>query len=89
VTGASLAAFGVMWARRFQRNRFRIAPAEVVRLLEDSPEPPVILDVRSANSYARSPLRIPNAVHITPEELQQGSTALRIEPHRTVVAYCT
>ena len=89
VTVASLGAFGVMWARRLQRNRFRIAPAEVVRLLEDSPEPPVILDVRSANSYARSPLRIPNAVHITPQELQQGSTAFRIEPHRTVVAYCT
>src|SRR3989442_8895074 len=89
VTVASLGAFGVMWARRLQRNRFRIAPAEVVRLLEDSPEPPVILDVRSANSYARSPLRIPNAVHITPQELQQGSTAFRIEPHRTVIAYCT
>ena len=89
VTVASLGAFGVMWARRLQRNRFRIAPAEVVRLLEDSPEPPVILDVRSANSYARSPLRIPNAVHITPQELQQGSAAFTIEPHRTVVAYCT
>jgi serine protease Do len=89
VTVVSLGAFGVMWARRLQRNRFRIAPAEVVRLLEDSPEPPVILDVRSANSYARSPLRIPNAVHITPQELQQGSTALKIEPDRTVVAYCT
>jgi S1-C subfamily serine protease len=89
VTAASLGAFGVIWARRFQRNRFRIAPAEVVRLLENSPEPPILLDVRSANAYARSPLRIPNAVHITPQELKDGATAVTIEPDRTVVAYCT
>jgi hypothetical protein len=86
---ASLAAYAGMMYRRWQRNRFRIAPSEVVRLLEDSPEPPIILDVRSANTYARSPLRIPNAVHITPQELQSGLTATKIEPDRTVVAYCS
>jgi S1-C subfamily serine protease len=89
VTTASLGALGAVWARRVRRNRFRIAPAEVVRLLENAGEPPIILDVRSANAYARSPLRIPNAVHVAPQELKQGSTALKIEPDRTVIAYCT
>ena len=49
----------------------------------------MLLDVRSANSYAKSPLRIPNAVHITPQQLQEGATVMKIEPDRTVVAYCT
>ncbi len=85
----SVAILGSLWARRFRRNRYRIAPAEVVRLLEDSPEPPIILDVRSANAYAASPLRIPNSVHVTPEELKGGTPAVKIDPDRTVVAYCT
>jgi S1-C subfamily serine protease len=89
VTVASLGALGVTWARQVRRNRFRIAPAEVVRLLEDSSAPPIILDVRSANAYARSPLRIPNAIHVVPQDLTQGSTGLKIEPDRTVIAYCT
>lgn len=89
VTVVSAGAYGVMWMLRLRRNRFRIAPAEVLRLLEESPEPPVLLDVRSANTYARSPLRIPNALHITPQELEGGVTAMKIEPARTVVAYCT
>jgi S1-C subfamily serine protease len=80
---------GWMSLRRWQRNRFRIAPAEVIKLLEDSPEPPVLLDVRSASTYARSPLRIPNAIHVTPQELESGVSAVKIEPARTVVAYCS
>lgn len=89
VTVTSLGVYAAMWVMRWKRNRFRIAPAEVVRLLEDSAQPPILLDVRSANAYATSPLRIPNAVHVTPQELQAGVTAMKIEPERTVVAYCT
>ena len=89
VTVVSLGGYGVMLGMRWKRNRFRIPPAEVVRLLEQSPEPPILLDVRSANTYAKSPLRIANAVHVTPEELDAGATPVKIEPDRTVVAYCT
>jgi len=89
VTFLSLAAYAGMWTLRWKRNRFRIPASEVVRLLEESAEPPVLLDVRSANAYAKSPLRIPNAVHITPQQLQEGATVMKIEPDRTVVAYCT
>ncbi len=89
VTLVSLAAYAGLYYRRWQRNRFRITPAEVVRLIEESAEPPVILDVRSADTYAQSPLRIPNAIHISPQELQSGVTSTQIQTDRTVVAYCT
>jgi rhodanese-related sulfurtransferase len=60
-----------------------------LRLLETAPEKPVILDVRDTGAYAKSPVRIADSVHITPEELQAGTPSVRIEPTRTVVAYCT
>jgi hypothetical protein len=89
VTIASLGVFGLLWGQRWRRNRFRIAPSEVVRLMEESPETPLILDVRSASVYAKSPLRIPNAIHVTPEELASGQSRMTVEPGRTVIAYCT
>jgi len=78
-----------MWGLRWRRNRYRIRPSEVVRLLETSRERPIILDVRDAATYQKSPVRIPDSKHITPQELESGVTALKIEPTRTVVAYCT
>ena len=89
VTAVSLGAYGGLWAMRWRRNRYRIRPSEVARLLEAAPEKPVILDVRDTGAYARSPVRIADSVHITPEELQAGTPSVRIEPTRTVVAYCT
>jgi len=78
-----------MWGFYWRRNRYRIRPSEVMRLLETSRERPIILDVRDAATYAKSPVRIPDARHITPRELETGVTALKIEPTRVVVAYCT
>jgi S1-C subfamily serine protease len=88
VTVASLGGYGVMLGLRLKRNRFRIAPSDVARLLETSP-PPVIIDARATAAYEQSPVKIRNAVHITPRELESGFTTLPIEPDRTVVAYCT
>jgi S1-C subfamily serine protease len=88
ITVSSLAAYGVMWVLRWRRNRFRISPSEVARLLE-SRERPVILDVRDAPTYDRSPVRIPDSTHVTPLELATGMAHLKIDPSRTVVAYCT
>jgi S1-C subfamily serine protease len=88
VTVVSLTAYGALFALRWRRNRFRIRPAEVARLL-DSPRPPAILDVRNASTYAKSPVRIPNAVHVPPETLEAGQVRPPVEPDRTVVAYCT
>ncbi len=88
VTAASLAAYAVLLGLRWKRNRFRIRPAEVVKLIE-SGQSPMILDVRDPATYDQSPVRIPNARHLTPEALESRASGLDIEPDRTVIAYCT
>lgn len=85
---ASLAGWGVVRVGRWRRNRYRIRPSDVRRLLE-SPVRPLILDVRDEPTYERSPVRIPGSRHITPRELAAGAVRLEIEPRRVVVAYCT
>jgi S1-C subfamily serine protease len=84
-----LAALSGMWLRHWKRNRFRVPPAEVARLLETSPQPPVIIDARDAQTYARSPVRIPNAVHVPPDALDTTPQRLAVTLDRPVVAYCT
>jgi S1-C subfamily serine protease len=81
-------ASAALAARRWRRNRFRVRPSEVARLVE-SDTPPVILDVRDAPTYAKSPVRIPRSLHVTPEALAQGAPGLDIERDRVIVAYCT
>src|SRR5687768_2586866 len=82
LAGAALAA------RRWWRNRFRVRPSEVARLVE-SENPPVILDVRDDATYAKSPVRIPQSMHVTPDELAKQTPRLDIERDRLVIAYCT
>jgi len=90
VTVASVLVFGWLGLMRWKRNQFRIRPAEVARLLETLPEPPIILDVRSSEAYDKSPVRLPRAHHVTPQELAAGATAMSsIDHDRMVVAYCT
>lgn len=88
VTMASLAAYAGLLGLRWRRNRFRIRPAEVARLM-DGASSPLILDVRDTSTYERSPVRIPNSRHVPPEALASGGLSLEVEPDRTVVAYCT
>jgi S1-C subfamily serine protease len=88
VTIASLAAYGTMLALRWRRNRYRIRPSEVARLLEGL-DRPLILDVRDTAAYEKSPVRIPNSKHVTPQELATGAAQLQSDPNRTLVAYCT
>jgi S1-C subfamily serine protease len=83
---ASGAGYAGLAARRWRRNRFRIQPSEVARLL-DSAEPPVILDVRDAATYAKSPVKIPRALHAPLDDMQRDG--LPSDAGRTVVAYCT
>lgn len=78
---------GVVTVRR-ARNRFRIRPAAVALLLE-SGAPPLIIDARDDTTYARSPVRLPRALHISPTDLEAGVSSLPVEPHRTVIAYCS
>jgi hypothetical protein len=84
---ASAAGWGALFLRSWQRNRFRIRPSEVIQLLE-GPEPPVILDVRATDAYARSPVRIPRSLHVELDTLT-ADASLPADPARVVVAYCT
>jgi S1-C subfamily serine protease len=84
----STAGWGALSLRRRRRNRFRIPPAEMMRLLE-GPDPPTILDVRDSDTYARSPVRIPRSVHVPMDSLTDGAPRVSADPSRTVVAYCT
>jgi hypothetical protein len=83
---ASALAYAFIAAQQWQRNRFRISPSDVARLVE-SAEPPVILDVRDAGAYAKSPVKIPRSLHAPLDGLQRDQ--LPVDPVRTVIAYCT
>jgi S1-C subfamily serine protease len=88
VVVVSLGAYGVLLGRRWRRNRFRIRPSEVARLL-DSAERPIVLDARDDATYAQSPVRIPGARHVPAARLQAGEAPADLDRRRTVVAYCT
>lgn len=88
VTVTSLSSYGVMWGRRWWRNRFRVTPSEVVHLMEGG-QPPLILDVRKSSAFEASPLKIPGALYVSPETLDPAKLDFQIEPDRTVIVYCT
>lgn len=89
VVATSLAGYGVLLSLRWRRNRFRVRPSEVFRLLEGAGERPIILDVRDEVTYARSPVRIPGSKHVTEASLERRTAPLEVERERIVVAYCT
>jgi hypothetical protein len=88
LVAVSLAGYGLLLGRRWQRNRFRISPSEVARLLEGN-EPPAILDVREPTAYERSPVRIPRSLRVTVQDLAAGGKQPDVDRARLVVAYCT
>jgi S1-C subfamily serine protease len=83
----SLVGYATLFAARWRRNRFRISPSEVARLLE-GPEPPAILDVRESSAYERSPVRIPRSLRIEADASEEG-TRPDVDLARMIVAYCT
>lgn len=86
VTVLSLGVYGGMWGRRWWRNRFRIMPAQVVKFMEAGSNP-LFLDVRSQNDFETSPLKLPGALRLAPEDAEAFD--LSVEPKQTVVTYCT
>jgi S1-C subfamily serine protease len=79
----------VAWLDLWKRNRFRVGPREVARLLDEGPASPVILDVRDSETYGKSPVRLPRAAHIPAERLAAGEVTVPVDTTRPVVAYCT
>lgn len=88
VTLLSGAGWGVQFLRRWQKNRYRVSPSEVIKLLEGGKQPQ-ILDVRTAAAYDTLPLKIPGSIRLAPEELASGVSGLELDLQRPVVAYCT
>jgi S1-C subfamily serine protease len=84
----SLAGYATMTVFRWRRNRFRISPSEVARLLEGT-DPPAILDVREAAAYERSPVRIPRSLRVSVQDLSVDGKRPDVDRDRLVVAYCT
>jgi len=48
-----------------------------------------MLDVRTAETYQRSPVRIPRSVHVPPDDLAAAKTSLPADTSRMLVAYCS
>lgn len=86
VTLLSAGVYGGMWSRRWWKNRFRVTPTQVIGFIEDGLNP-VLLDVRTRSDYETSPLTLPGAVRIDPDEVGRGE--LPFDPAQLVVAYCT
>ena len=88
VTCLSAAAFGLQFFLRWQKNRYRIFPSEVIRLQESGKEA-VLVDARKTEAYDTLPLRVPNSVRLAPEELTSGVSGLELDAARPVIVYCT
>jgi len=88
VTLVSAGGYGAQFYIRWQRNRYRVQPSEVVRMLEGGKQP-TILDVRLDEAYEKLPLMIRGSVRLSPEELDSGIGGLELDTTRPVVAYCT
>jgi S1-C subfamily serine protease/rhodanese-related sulfurtransferase len=88
VTLLSVGAYGGMFGRRWWRNRFRVQPGQVIGYIENGLNP-VLLDVRSKTDFETSPLRLPGAVRLDPDEVAAGRIELQIDPAQLVVAYDT
>ena len=88
VTFVSAGGYGAQYYFRWQKNRYRIRPAEVVRLMEEGKQP-IILDTRRSEHYETLPLKIKDSVRLAPEEMETGISGLELDVNRPVVAYCT
>ena len=89
VTFLSAGGYGTQAFFRWQKNRYRVGPSEVIKLLE-SGQQPVLLDVRQQTQYDLNPIKIHGSIRLSPEELKSGGLAnLDIDASRPVVAYCT
>ena len=88
VTLVSAGGFGGQWLHRWNKNRYRVQPFEVVRMIEAG-KAPTILDARKSDSYEQLPLKIPGSVRVLPEDLANSMVGLDLDPARPVIAYCS
>jgi rhodanese-related sulfurtransferase len=88
VTMLSVVTWGVWAGHRWKRNRYRVNPGQVIDFLEKGLNP-VLLDVRTPAAYATSPLSIPKAIRLDPEQIAQGTIDLAVDKKQLIVTFCT
>jgi S1-C subfamily serine protease/rhodanese-related sulfurtransferase len=90
VTLASTGTYGGMFGRRWWKNRFRILPVQVIGLIEKGLSP-TLLDVRSQTDFETSPLKLPGALRLSPEDAVAGQINLDADTDskQVIVTYCT
>jgi rhodanese-related sulfurtransferase len=64
----------------------RVTPEELAAALV-SPDPPIVLDVRTRSASGRGEVGIPGSVRVSPDEVSEW--AARQSPGQPIVAYCT
>lgn len=64
----------------------RITAGELKKLL-DGPDPPLVVDVRARNGYAKDPFKIPGAVKVSPDEVADWGR--EEDRDRLIALYCT
>jgi hypothetical protein len=89
VTLLSAGGYGAQIGIRWQKNRYRVGPSEIVKLAETGKQP-IILDTRQQKQYDQNPIKIHGSIRLSPEDLKSGgATSLDLDKTRPVVAYCT
>jgi S1-C subfamily serine protease len=89
VTLVSAGGYGGQLLVRWQKNRYRVGPSEIFRLIEAGKQP-IVLDTRQQDAYDKMPIKIPGSLRLAPEDLRNGGAAgLDLDTARPVVAYCT
>ncbi|OLC30794.1 MAG: hypothetical protein AUH81_19325 [Candidatus Rokubacteria bacterium 13_1_40CM_4_69_5] len=88
ITLLSAGVYGGMGARRWWRNRFRVHPPQVIGFMEKELNP-LLVDVRTRTDYETSPLTLPGAVRLEPEDVEAGRIVLEADPKQLIVTYCT
>ncbi|HXG03362.1 MAG TPA: cyclic nucleotide-binding domain-containing protein [Candidatus Binatia bacterium] len=88
VTLLSVGIYGGMVGRRWWRNRYRVLPAQVIGFIEQGLLP-VLVDARTGADYETSPLKLPGAVRLAPEDVGAGRITLDADREQLVIVYCT
>ena len=89
MTLLSAGGYGAQFAIRWHKNRYRVGPSDVIKLLESGKQP-IILDARQQQAYDANPIKIHGSIRLSPEDLKSGgATSLDLDKTRPVVAYCT
>jgi len=89
VTLLSAGGYGAQFAIRWQKNRYRVGPSEIIRLAESGKQP-IILDTRQQKQYDQNPIKIHGSIRLSLEDLKSGeATSLDLDKTRPVIAYCT